>query len=128
MYDKKLLYCLKCGRCSMISWIPFAIPDEPLEEIKCPNCGKKSLVSLKILTMLRRSWNKSMSQKNINTDVSSERIADLQKAFDVAIDRKDFNEASKILDCQCELVGYNTKIAIENRITLDVESTMTDEV
>ncbi len=66
--------------------------------------------------------------KNINADVYSKRMADLQKEFDSAIDCKDFDKAQKILDCQCELVGYNTKIAIENRITLDVESTMADEV
>lgn len=59
---------------------------------------------------------------------NEKRMANLQKEFNYVIDCKDFDKAQKILDCQCELIGYNTKTAIENRITLDVESTMADEV
>ena len=53
---------------------------------------------------------------------------ELQAEFNVAIKCKNFHKARKILDWQCKLIGANTKMCIENQITLDIEETMNDEV
>lgn len=51
-------------------------------------------------------------------------ITNLQKEFNTAIKCKNFHKAREILDRQCELIGANTKMCIENQITLDVEEVM----
>ena len=51
---------------------------------------------------------------------------ELQAKFNDAIQCKDFDKAREILDRQCELIGANTKMCIENQITLDVEEVMNE--
>lgn len=54
MYNTKILYCLTCGHYSITGWFLSAIPDEPLEEMKCPNCKKKSLIDLKYMAIMEQ--------------------------------------------------------------------------